>query len=96
MRDFREARLPLLKLRYLGTRISNVTKCHAFPSPGGAACNSLGRQPQVKLRWEFPAPEGRHTQLRDRSCVAPPGLFNVWRSIPGAHAPGYCMSPLRG
>jgi hypothetical protein len=65
-------------------------------SPGGATCNSLGRQPQVQLRLEFPAPEGRHPKLRCRSSAAPPGLFHGLLSIPGAYAPGYCMPPLRG
>jgi hypothetical protein len=74
----------------------NVLENSEFISPGGATCNSLGRQPQVELRREFPAPEGRHTQLRDKSSVAPPGLFNCLFSIPGADAPGYYMPPRWG
>jgi hypothetical protein len=59
-----------LKLRCLLIRISTVHKCDKFPSLGGATCNSLGRQPQVKLRWEFPALEG-DTSNREIRQVPP-------------------------
>jgi hypothetical protein len=39
-------------------------------SPGGATCNSLGRQPQVQVRLEFPAPEGRHPKCRPSGAVS--------------------------
>ena len=43
------------------------------------------------------SPEGAALQLcRGGGGVAPAGLCFLWLSLPGAHAPGFILSPLRG
>ncbi|CAL1151169.1 unnamed protein product [Cladocopium goreaui] len=61
-----------------------------------ATARSRGRQPPESDVAQHQAPEGRQ-RFRTPVAVAPPGLL-PWRGRhrPGARAPGYALSPLRG
>ena len=65
-------------------------------SPGGTEAISQGRQP---LELATPSPEPRRGES-DRPClratVALPGLGEMVGHPPGACAPGYWLTPLRG
>ncbi len=73
---------------------TNIEAAHV-DSPEGMAAYSLGRQPQVSKDKLASSPEGATQQTKSFS-VAPTGLCGVSDQNPGAHAPGYMLSPLRG
>ncbi len=73
-----------------------LTAAH-FSSPEGAEAYSLGRQPQVGNGIEIHSPEGAKADLLQERCCRPFGAFGiVVDPFPGAHAPGFMLSPLRG
>ena len=72
-------------------------------SPVGAKGNSLGREPQDQGQIIGSSPGGATGATnsairgrREQSTVAPPGLGIFSTAVPGAHAPGYDLSPLHG
>lgn len=62
-------------------------------SPVGTAGCSQGREPLVYVASAPKAPEGRQER---NTPFAPPGLRDRSSRLPGARAPGYSLSPLRG
>ncbi len=68
-------------------------------SPNGASERSLGRKPQDvgrRARRPFPSPSGATDPHVPRVPVAPLGLAEgemSWGPVPGAHAPGYALTP---
>ena len=78
-------------------RIVKVTVT-ARIGPGGAEWCSQGREPLVLRAVYLPKPrEGRHRSSLFSRIVSPlTGLSILRDTPPGADAPGYNMSPLRG
>ncbi|MBP89248.1 MAG: hypothetical protein CMJ64_21450 [Planctomycetaceae bacterium] len=65
-----------------------------FLSPVGTAGNSLGRKPQESVAVNSQSSDRGDTE---RKSVAPTGAsVQSIASLPGAYAPGYYLSPLRG
>ncbi len=72
-------------------------------SKGIDGCLLWGSRPGCRMARETRAPQtvpsalwGGRPGCRAWFCRASGACFNRGRPIPGAHAPGYCLAPLRG